>query len=136
MGHDARAGRHNASLGWRLTPAMSAIAADGTSLLSAQLTDSTGAAISGAIVRVAALRVARAYDVHDMTLTPSAGTGNYAVRFDARRAGQWELRFDVTLGAEHFTQVSRVEAFAGEVVIPNAVRNPHPPDRGAPRSGR
>jgi len=104
--------RHNALLGWRLTPGMSAIASDGSSLLSARLTDSTGSAISGAVIRVSALAVARASDVHDMTLTPSAGTGNYAVRFDARRAGEWELRFDATLGAEHFTQVSRVEAFA------------------------
>jgi nitrogen fixation protein FixH len=100
--------RHNALLGWRLTPVMSAIASDGSSLLSARLTDSTGSAISGAVIRVSALAVARASDVHDMTLTPSAGTGNYAVRFDARRAGEWELRFDATLGAEHFTQVSRV----------------------------
>jgi nitrogen fixation protein FixH len=100
--------RHNALLGWRLTPEMSAIAPDGTSLLSAQLTDSTGAAISGAAIRVAALAVARASNVHDLTLTPAAGTGNYAVRFEARRAGEWELRFDATLGAEHFTQVSRV----------------------------
>jgi len=100
--------RHNVSLGWRLTPAMSAIAPDGTSLLSAQFTDSTGAAISGAVIRVAALAVARASDVHDMTLTPQAGAGDYAVRFDARRAGEWELRFDAKLGAEHFTQMSRV----------------------------
>ena len=100
--------RHNVALGWRLTPAMSAIAPDGTSLLSAQLTDSTGVAISGAVVRVAALAVARASDVHDMTLAPQSGAGNYAVRFDARRAGEWELRFDATLGGEHFTQMSRV----------------------------
>src|SRR3954471_17397042 len=60
--------RHNALLGWRLTPTMSAISSDGSSLLSAQLTDSTGAAISGAVIRVAALAVARASDVHDVTL--------------------------------------------------------------------
>jgi len=64
--------------------------------------------LSGAVVRVAALAVARASDVHAMTLTPQAGAGNYAVRFDARRAGEWELRFDATEGGEHFTQVSRV----------------------------
>jgi len=100
-------GRHNASLGWRLTPTMGAIAADGSTLLSAQLTDSAGSAISGAVVRVIALAVARASDVHDVTLAPS-GAGTYAVRLDARRAGEWELRFDATRGGEHFTQVSRV----------------------------
>ena len=120
--------RHNALLGWRLTTAMSAIASDGSSLLSARLTDSTGSAISGAVIRVAALAVARASDVHDMTLTPSDSSGNYAVRFDARRAGEWELRFDATLGAEHFTQVSQSRRSrpgrASETpVIPSAARD-------------
>ena len=100
-------GRHNASLGWRLTPTMGAIAADGSTLLSAQLTDSAGSAISGAVVRVTALAVARASDVHQATLAP-AGAGTYAVRLEARRAGEWELRFDATRGGEHFTQVSRI----------------------------
>ena len=99
--------RHNAVLGWRLTPTMGAIASDGSSLLSAQLTDSTGSAISGAVIRVTALAVARASDIHEVTLAPS-GAGTYAVRLEARRAGEWELRFDATRGAEHFTQVSRL----------------------------
>ena len=89
--------RHNALLGWRLTPAMSAIASDGSSLLSARLTDSTGSEISGAVIRVSALAVARASDVHDMTLTPcwrrelrgalrcaSCGRMGVALRRDAR----------------------------------------------------
>src|SRR4051812_9143310 len=76
-------GRHNALLGWRLTPTMGAIASDGSALLSAQLTDSTGAAISGAVIRVAALHIARASDVHEATLAPS-GAGTYAVRLEAR----------------------------------------------------
>lgn len=103
--------RHAAALGWRLAPSFGPMAPDGSVLLTARLTDSTGAAVAGAVVRVAALHVSRASDVHRVTLTDS-GRGEYAARLDARRAGQWELRFDATLGRERFTQVNRVEALA------------------------
>jgi nitrogen fixation protein FixH len=102
--------RRNATLGWRLTSAMGPIAPDGGVLLTARLTDSTGAGLAGAVVQVAALHVGRAADVHRVALADS-GRGDYAARLDARRPGQWELRFDATLGSERFTQVSRVEAF-------------------------
>lgn len=103
--------RHNAALGWRLTPVLGPIGHDGVALLRARLTDSTGAAIGGAVVHVAALHVARASAVHEVTLTDS-GRGEYAARLDARRPGQWELRFDATVGGQRFTQVDRVEAYA------------------------
>ena len=63
----------------------------------------------GAVVRVAALYVGRASDVHEATLAPS-GAGEYATELAARHAGQWELRFDVRAGSAHFTEVARVEA--------------------------
>ena len=96
-------------LGWRLTPELGPIAADGGVRLSATLSDSTGAPISGAEVRVSALPVARANEVHQVTLAAVA-PGEYVTHFDARRAGQWELRFDVRTASAHFTEIARVEA--------------------------
>jgi nitrogen fixation protein FixH len=98
----------NAALGWRLTPTLGPIDTDGHVLVTARLTDSTGAEISGAVVRVSALPIARASDVREVTLLPD-GSGDYAARLEARRAGQWELRFDATVGRERFTRTARVE---------------------------
>jgi nitrogen fixation protein FixH len=100
-------GRRNGELGWRLTPTFGPIV-NGGARLSVRLTDSTGTAITGANVRVTALQVARANDVHEATLV-AAGAGDYDVQLDARRTGQWELRFDVRAGSVHFTDVARVE---------------------------
>lgn len=102
--------RRNAMLGWRLTPTVGPIGTDGRAVLTAYLTDSAGAAIPDAVVRVAALAVARASDVHEATLVP-AGAGEYTTRLEASRAGQWELRFDATSGSDHFTQVDRVDVY-------------------------
>ena len=99
--------RTNAQLGWRLTPTLGVAA--GKARLTAKLTDSMGTPISNAVVRVSALPVARANEVHEATLDP-AGAGEYATALDTRRAGQWELRFDVRAGSAHFTDVARVEA--------------------------
>ena len=101
--------RTNAMLGWHLTPTLGPIRADGAELR-AILTDSSGAAISNANVKVSALQVSRASDVHRLALAATDGGGSYLGKIDARLPGQWELRFDVTLGSTHFTDVARVEA--------------------------
>jgi nitrogen fixation protein FixH len=103
--------RESDALGWRLTPTMGAIGRDGRARLTARLRDASGAPIEGAIVRVLALSIARASDVHEATLAPSE-PGDYAVDLDTRRTGQWELRFVASLGADRFTQTDRVEAYA------------------------
>lgn len=105
--------QRNAALGWHLTPAMGPIASDGRALITARLTDSTGAGIPDAVVRVSALAIARAADVRQVTLV-SEGAGEYGARFEAQRAGQWELRFDATVGAERFTQTARVDVRDGK----------------------
>lgn len=102
--------RRNERLGWRLTPALGSIGPKGEARLSATLTDSTGAPISGAVVKVSALQVARASQVHQLTLA-AAGAGAYDAELDARLPGQWELRFDVTAGSTRFTEIARVEAY-------------------------
>ena len=98
----------NTQLGWRLTPALGPIGSNGRLRVSATLTDSTGAPISAATVRVSALQVSRANQVHEATLA-AVGAGEYDAQIDARLPGQWELRFDVRAGSAHFTDVARVE---------------------------
>jgi nitrogen fixation protein FixH len=104
-------GRENQRLGWRLTPALDPVGSAGGARLRATLTDSMGTPISGASVRVSAIHISRANDVNRVTLMPT-GPGVYDAPLDTRRSGQWELRFDVTAGAMHFTDVVRVEARA------------------------
>ena len=101
--------RQDSILGWRLTPELRVVAATGRTRLSAILTDSAGAPISGAVVKVSALPVARANEVHEVILA-AAGAGEYAAQLDSRREGRWELRFDVRAGSTRFTEVARVEA--------------------------
>jgi len=101
--------RQDSILGWRLTPKLHIMSATGKARLSVTLTDATGAPISGAVVKVAALPVARANEVHEATLAAD-GASEYATQLDARRQGRWELRFDVRAGSTHFTDVARVEA--------------------------
>lgn len=101
--------RANVRLGWRLTPDLGVVPGTGKARLSATLTDSAGAPITGAVVKVAALPVARANEVHEATLA-ALGAGEYSAQLDSGRQGQWELRFDVRAGSVHFTDVARVEA--------------------------
>ena len=101
--------RQDSILGWRIKPTIGIVAATGKTQISAILTDSLGTPISGAMVKLSALPVARASEVHETTLT-AAGAGEYTGQLDAQRQGQWELRFDVRAGSTHFTEVARVEA--------------------------
>ena len=102
--------RQDSILGWHLTPRLQVVAATGKTRITATLTDSFGMPISGAVVKVAALPVARANQVHEVSLAAAAGAGEYAGQLDAQRQGQWELRFDVRAGSTRFTEVARVEA--------------------------
>jgi hypothetical protein len=101
--------RHNTSLNWSLTPSLGAFAAGGGAVLRVRLTDSTGAVIHDARIQVAALYNARASTIYTATLGHD-GPDAYAVTLPVRHAGEWELRFDVTRGAERFTATARVEA--------------------------
>ncbi len=101
--------RQDSILGWRLKPTLGIVAATGKTRISAILTDSLGTPISGATVKLSALPVARASEVHETTLT-AAGAGEYTGQLDAQRQGRWELRFDVRAGSTRFTEVARVDA--------------------------
>lgn len=108
MAQEAR----NTALGWRLSPTLTPIAADGATL-TVQLTDSAGATLDGAKVTVAALHNAHAGTVLDATLAPaSSGRGAYEVHLPMHRAGEWELRFEAVRGTDRFTAVRRLDAVA------------------------
>lgn len=100
--------RENQRLGWRLEPRLAAVAPNGEGRLDVTLVDSAGAPIRDATVSVAAFFNARASHVVQATLLHD--TTDYSVRLPIAYAGEWELRFDVHRGREHFTNTSRVEA--------------------------
>lgn len=100
--------RRNATLGWRLSPALTGYSTRDGALLSVALTDSVGRALSGATVKVSALYVARAAHVIESSLKPDRG--GYSTRLAVDHRGEWELRFDVRRGTDHFTATMRIEA--------------------------
>ena len=100
--------RENVVLGWRVTPSLAAFTPRDGARLRVTITDSTGAAISGATVKVYAFYNARAAEISDTTLAPDRD--GYEARLPVNHRGVWELRFDVTRGSSHFTSTSRVEA--------------------------
>jgi nitrogen fixation protein FixH len=100
--------RENQRLGWRLEPRLAAVTPQGESRLDVVLVDSAGAPIRDATVNVAAFFNARASHVLQATLRHEAA--DYSVQLPITYAGEWELRFDVRRGREHFTNTSRIEA--------------------------
>lgn len=100
--------RRNQALGWRLSPSLDAFSAKDGARLSVRLVDSTGTPISDATVKVSALYNARADVILESTLAPAAD--GYATKIKVDHGGEWELRFDVTRGAERFTSTQRVDA--------------------------
>lgn len=96
----------NRRLGWRVEPTLTGFDESGA-VLSVALSDSAGAAIPDAHVRVSALFVGRANEVLDAPLAPTGS--RYAVRLPVRHRGAWELRFTVNRGGERFTSTHRVE---------------------------
>ena len=100
--------RDNVALGWRVTPSLDAFTNRDGAGLRVTLTDSTGAPISDATIKVSAFYNARAGDGFDSTLAREAG--GYATRLPVHHGGVWELRFEVTRGTVRFTSTSRVEA--------------------------
>jgi hypothetical protein len=76
--------------------------------LSVTLADASGTPITDAIVKVSALPTARTSGMVESTLRPDS-TGYNAI-LGVARAGQWEFRFEVTRGGEHFTQTVQLDA--------------------------
>jgi hypothetical protein len=100
--------RENLVLGWHVTPSLAAFTARDGADLRVTLSDSTGAGIPDATVKVHAFYNGRAGEISDTTLVPRSGA--YETRLPVHHGGLWELRFDVRRGSLHFTATSRVEA--------------------------
>jgi nitrogen fixation protein FixH len=107
--------RRNAALGWRLEAGLGTVTPAGATL-TVRLTDRAGAPLAGAVVRVEAVHNRDAAHPVAAALAPG-GDGAYAATLPLRRLGMWELRFEVTRGAERFTQSLRREA-AGRAGAP------------------
>jgi nitrogen fixation protein FixH len=103
--------RRSAALGWRMTPMLSAIGNGSAALLSLELRDAGGAAVSDAQVSVEARQIAHAYDVVRATLG-MRGDGAYAARVPVGRPGLWELRVVATRGADRYETSVRMNASA------------------------
>jgi len=103
--------RLNAELGWRATTEL-ARSASGGAELRVHLTDSAGAPLEGAAVRVEAFAINRASEISTLTLAAldgAPGGGAYSAPFPETGMGRWELRLQATRGAERFTAVNQVE---------------------------
>jgi nitrogen fixation protein FixH len=95
----------NAALGWRIDAVLGDVSRDGATL-EATLLDPHGAPLDGADVRVEALHNRDGAHPVAGRLEP-AGAGRYAARLPLRRAGLWELRFDVRRQDRRFTSTQR-----------------------------
>lgn len=114
--------QENRRLGWRIVPRLSAFDAEGA-VLTASLTDGTGASIPDARVRVAALFIGRASQVFELDLERVGAA--YAGRLPVRHRGAWELRFTVNrpgragnVGPLRFTSTQRVDARPAQAPSP------------------
>lgn len=97
----------NNTLGWRLELRAGAVRTDQVGArvreLWVTLSDSAGARLDGAQVRLTAFHKARRRQVLEATFV--AQGGRYLALLPVRRAGLWELRFQVERGGSRFTQV-------------------------------
>jgi nitrogen fixation protein FixH len=98
----------NRALGWTLDATIERGARAGEpAALIAHLADRSGTPLAGASVAVEAFPIARAD--HILRAELRAGPdGDYHCSLPVRRGGRWELRFDVHLGDERFTNTSRL----------------------------
>lgn len=98
----------NARLGWRLRASVSSIARGSGATIDADLRDASGSLIGDAEVAARVVHVARAGQPVDVVLLRDS-SGAYRAHVTLERPGLWELRFDVTRGADHFTAIERLD---------------------------
>jgi hypothetical protein len=95
--------RRNAELGWELSFEVApGLSPDGTRAIVAGLTDSSGARIENADVRLHAFHNARASLVLEATLVRGKEAG-YAASLPIRNPGLWEFRFEAVRGEDRLT---------------------------------
>jgi len=120
--------RENRALGWRVTPSLAAFTTRDGANLRVTITDSTGAAISGATVRVSAFYNARAGDVEarqlgvareaaDVRVRPSGDLEAELVAREPRRRERERLVAGLALGAEALAGVVEGRGGRAQVVL-------------------
>ncbi len=100
-----------ARLGWQV--AVTGRAATPTSPLTLTVTDSTGAPVTGATVRVRAFHYAHANTVVEATAAPA--TGAYVAQVPITQPGRWQVYVSVRRGTQHLALDRRVEIPASGV---------------------
>ncbi len=98
----------SARLAWQLIPTLQLGRPGAPGAVSVILRDSAGLALTGARVQLLAMHNARASQPVTATLA-DRGDGRYDASLDARRPGEWELRFVVTRGADRFAVRDRLD---------------------------
>lgn len=96
--------RRNEALGW--TVDVGFVPGDpGRVRVHAEILDREGREIDGAAVHVAMFHNARASNILTATMSPD-GEGGYVASLPLRRAGLWELRFEILSGDDRFTHTT------------------------------
>ncbi|MBW7934224.1 MAG: FixH family protein [Gemmatimonadaceae bacterium] len=75
--------------------------------VSATLTDSSGAPVRGAVLRLAAHAVARANDV--FTVTAVEANGRYIAAVPVNRGGLWDFDVEAVRGSDRFVITQRLD---------------------------
>lgn len=104
----AALGARSDALGWQLAATIGPLDAAGRGRVTARLTDRAGAALGGARVFVTAIHNLEGDRRLEAEL-PALGD-NYGALLALHHTGLWELRFDVTRGADHFATIARCDA--------------------------
>ncbi len=98
--------RRSERLGWRVTLDARRISPT-EATVTAVLVDSTGAAVRGAVVRLAAHAVARSNDV--FTATAVAAGDRYVAAVPVNRGGLWEMDLEAVRGGDRFVITQRLD---------------------------
>ena len=103
--------RRSNALGWHASTTLDSVVVGTPTMVRVQLSDSAGAMISDATVKVVALFNARANEVQALTLERDGEpNGSYRGALAVHYPGEWEVRVTATRGAAHFVSTSRVIA--------------------------
>ena len=103
--------RESVALGWQLDAALDAWKPGGTALR-VKIADSTGAPVTGAVVRIDLINNVRPEDVLH-AVPADAGGGLYRANVALPRPGLWEVRAEARRGHEWFSADLRREAAGG-----------------------
>lgn len=101
--------RHNVALGWQLAATVEPISLTDPTAVLLHLTDRDGAAVAVDQAQIEARPIAHASEVIRGTATTAGEPGVLRAVMPFHREGLWEFQVIVTRGAEHFTEMLRLD---------------------------